>query len=121
METPDYRGQQGNVRRRISECHGRLFKRSRPGADLYRGDEREILQTLAPEAIVSTYRSYEQQKLLELLSWADAVCIGSGIGTSEVSAKILKSTLEKGKGPFVIDADGLNLLAEHHTRSRVGR
>ena len=74
---------------------------------------REILQTLAPEAIVSTYRSYEQQKLLELLSWADAVCIGSGIGTSEVSAKILKSTLEKGKGPFVIDADGLNLLAEH--------
>lgn len=76
-------------------------------------DNRVILQQLLPEAVISTYIEYREAELLELLSWADAVCIGSGIGTDKTACKLLKTTLEKGKTPCLVDADGLNLLAEH--------
>ena len=35
------------------------------------------------------------------------------MGTSEKSKKILKTTLENLSVPCLIDADGLNLIAEH--------
>ena len=41
------------------------------------GANRIVLQSLLPEAIVTTYDSYEEEKLRELLDKADAVCIGS--------------------------------------------
>ena len=77
------------------------------GAGLVRiytsSDNREILQTLLPEAIITTYEEYNKEELLSLLTWADSVCIGSGLGMSRLSEKI----------PCLIDADGLNLLAEN--------
>ncbi|MGN1191754.1 MAG: NAD(P)H-hydrate dehydratase [Dorea sp.] len=76
-------------------------------------ENRVILQTLLPEAIISTYTSYDEEQLLRLLAWADTVCIGSGIGTGKNSWKILKTTITHGKVPCLIDADGLNLLAKH--------
>lgn len=76
-------------------------------------ENREILQQLLPEAIINDYTEYEEEDLLNLLSWADGVCIGSGLGTGKTACKLLKITLERGKGPCLIDADGLNLLAEH--------
>ena len=76
-------------------------------------ENREILQQLLPEAIIYDYTEYEEEDLLNLLSWADGVCIGSGLGTGKTACKLLKTTLERGKGPCLIDADGLNLLAEH--------
>ena len=72
-------------------------------------ENRAILQTLLPEAIISTY----EKDLSSLLKWADAVCIGSGIGTSDVSRNILKTTIENVTVSCVIDADGLNLLSEN--------
>ena len=47
------------------------------------GANRIVLQSLLPEAIVTTYDSYEEEKLRELLDKADAVCIGSGLGTGK--------------------------------------
>lgn len=41
---------------------------------------RTILQQLLPEAIVSTYTEYEEEKLQSLLKWADVICIGCGLG-----------------------------------------
>lgn len=76
-------------------------------------DNRIILQELLPEAIVKTYDFFDEGELLRLLKWADTVCIGSGLGTSEKSKKILKTTLENVSVPCLIDADGLNLIAEH--------
>lgn len=76
-------------------------------------DNRVILQQLLPEAVITAYTEYREEEVQNLLSWADAVCIGSGIGTGETSCKLLKATLEKGKTPCLVDADGLNLLAEH--------
>lgn len=87
------------------------------GAGLVRiytsSDNREILQTLLPEAIITTYEEYNKEELLSLLTWADSVCIGSGIGMSRLSEKILKTVIEYVKVPCLIDADGLNLLAEN--------
>lgn len=76
-------------------------------------DNRIILQQLLPEAIITTYEDYEESKLLELVSWADTICIGSGIGLSDVSRKILKTIIFSSEVPCVIDADGLNILAKH--------
>lgn len=76
-------------------------------------ENRVILQQLLPEAIITSYDSYDEQELLRLLTWGDVICIGSGIGTGEVSEKILKTTLKKGKVPCVVDADGLNLISAH--------
>lgn len=88
------------------------------GAGLVRiytsSDNREILQTLLPEAIITTYEEYNKEELLSLLTWADSVCIGSGLGMSRLSEKILKTVMEYVKVPCLIDADGLNLLAENN-------
>ena len=87
------------------------------GAGLVRiytsSDNREILQTLLPEAIITTYEEYNKEELLSLLTWADSVCIGSGLGMSRLSEKILKTVIEYVKVPCLIDVDGLNLLAEN--------
>ena len=87
------------------------------GAGLVRiytsSDNREILQTLLPEAIITTYEEYNKEELLSLFTWADSVCIGSGLGMSRLSEKILKTVIEYVKVPCLIDADGLNLLAEN--------
>lgn len=96
-------------------------------------ENRGILQTLLPEAIITTYgdewegASSEEaspedaaRRLKELVDWADVICIGSGIGMGEASEKILKTTLEYCGKPCVVDADGLNLLAKHKNLLRGG-
>lgn len=72
---------------------------------------RSILQQLIPEAVISTYEEFDEEGFKRKLAWADAVCIGPGIGISEISRHILNTVLNEGKVPCMIDADGLNLLA----------
>lgn len=76
-------------------------------------ENRVVLQSLLPEAIITAYDLYDQGELIRLLKWADTVCIGSGIGKSDKSRKILRTTMEYVQVPCLIDADGLNLIAEH--------
>ena len=81
---------------------------------IYTAEEnRTVLQQLLPEAIISCYHEYDQEKLSALLDWADVVCIGCGLGKSEVSEQLLVHTLKEADIPCVIDADGLNLLCGH--------
>lgn len=75
---------------------------------------RQILQQLLPEAILTTYQEEEENPLAELesvLNWADVVCVGCGLGTSELSVTLMKRVLEMNENPCVLDADGLNILA----------
>lgn len=74
---------------------------------------RIILQALLPEAIITTYTEFDKEEVKRLLSHADAVCIGSGLSRSKTAKKILKTVLSNVEVACVIDADGLNLLAEH--------
>lgn len=89
----------------------------RTGAGLVRiytsEDNRCILQHLIPEAIITTYKEYEEESLIAALDWADVVCMGSGLGMSEVSVQIVDTVLRKVEVPCVIDADGINILASH--------
>ena len=63
--------------------------------------------------LVRIYTSSDNREILQTLLPADSVCIGSGIGMSRLSEKILKTVIEYVKVPCLIDADGLNLLAEN--------
>lgn len=76
-------------------------------------DNRIILQSQLPEAIITTYEAFDEDELHRLIDWADVVSIGSGFGTKKLSKKILKETISYTKKPLVIDADGLNILSEH--------
>lgn len=89
----------------------------RTGAGLvqiYTAEEnRVILQSQIPEAIITTYEKYDANELHRLIDWADVVSIGSGLGTKKTARKILKETIAYTKKPCVVDADGLNILSEH--------
>lgn len=73
---------------------------------------RTVLQQLLPEAIISTYEDFDKKQLEQILEWADVVCVGCGLGQSELSRRILEKTMHFCKSPCVIDADGLNLLSQ---------
>lgn len=77
-------------------------------------ENRVIIQTALPEAILTTYsaKKAEPEIVKEALEWADVVLIGPGIGTGEVSAAILKQVLKSVTVPVVMDADALNLVAK---------
>ena len=74
---------------------------------------RSVIQTLLPEAIVTTYERFDSRQLQDLLEWADGVCIGPGLGTNSIAEEILVHTIQHAKVPVVIDADGINLLKHH--------
>ncbi|MBQ8558835.1 MAG: NAD(P)H-hydrate dehydratase [Tyzzerella sp.] len=81
---------------------------------IYTAEEnRVILQQLLPEAIITTYTEYDEKQLAELLSWADVVGIGSGLGKSDTAVQIVRQTLRDTKAPCVVDADALNIIAEY--------
>lgn len=70
-----------------------------------------------PEAMASAVlaRTIEQahvDELDDLLAWADVVAIGPGMGTHEGAFEVLEAVLASDR-KVVVDADGLNLLAEH--------
>lgn len=80
-----------------------------------------ILQTM-PEAMLNVYDTtlwQEMEPYTEFaqsfrkdLEWADCILIGPGIGTEKEAAWMLTCCLRESSLPIVIDADGLNLLAE---------
>ncbi|MEE1243599.1 NAD(P)H-hydrate dehydratase [Frisingicoccus sp.] len=74
---------------------------------------RIILQTQLPQAMISVWEEMTDEQLKSIILWADAVVIGPGIGTAEVTAERIRKILPLVKCPMVIDADGLNLLAKH--------
>lgn len=91
----------------------------RTGAGLVRiytpEKNRVILQTLVPEAMVTPYQhdSAIPYALKEAIRWADVIVIGPGLGKSEDALLILQTVLTQAAAPLVVDADALNLLAEH--------
>lgn len=75
---------------------------------------REILQGLLPEAILATYDGTEQieEPLEEALSWATVAVAGPGLGTGETARKLVQFLLKEANIPVILDADGLNIVAE---------
>lgn len=85
-------------------------------------DNRVILQTLIPEAIMTTYKSSEDPEFIlsEAITHSDAVLVGPGLSTSKQAHKILKTVLKCAPEKLVIDADGLNLISKSYVlRSKI--
>lgn len=74
-------------------------------------DNRVIIQESLPEAVLTTYDTYDEEELNRLLAWADVVGIGCGLGMSEVAHKIVQHTIACTEVPCVADADALHILA----------
>lgn len=51
--------------------------------------------------------------LAEYMKKADVVLIGPGLGQSEDVSKVVRWVLRNYYGPIVLDADGINVLAQH--------
>lgn len=84
---------------------------------------REILQTLLPEAMLTTYETAEdiEHTIEEVLEFAEVCVIGPGLGTDAVAEQIVSVFCEalkkREKPPVTIwDADALNVLAERMNR-----
>ena len=70
------------------------------------------IQQNLPEAMYAGYDEYHEKELAEEIKWASTILVGPGLGTSDIAKMILKQVLSKANVPLVIDADGINLLAE---------
>lgn len=77
------------------------------------GKAYDIFQTGIPEAMCQTdSNDFLWTDHLDISEY-EAVGIGPGIGTSKETAKALKKTLQTSQKPVVLDADAINILAEH--------
>ena len=80
---------------------------------------REILQTLLPEAMLAVYEEAIEPEAFakQLADFADAIVIGPGLGQSETAKRLVTAVrkvlceLREEAPPSVWDADGLNILA----------
>lgn len=72
-----------------------------------------ILQTAIPEAMVICDANQTIITTPIKLTMFNVVGIGCGIGTNEKTAKALKKIISNFDKPMVIDADAINIIAEH--------
>lgn len=85
-------------------------------------ENRQILQTLLPEAVVTTYdeKSLSEETArtayVNLIQSADVIVVGPGLGVTAISEEILRLVLENTKVWTVVDADGINILANWVTQ-----
>lgn len=76
-------------------------------------ENRVILQQLLPEAIITTYDTFDSEQLEKLIQWADLIGIGCGLGKSDTAERVIQYTLKRALVPCVVDADGINILSKH--------
>ena len=80
-------------------------------------ENRVILQSLLPEALLATFDTKDPEKgktqVLEALEWADAAAVGPGLGKEPWAYEYTRLAMEHFHKPLVVDADGLNHLAGH--------
>ncbi len=76
-------------------------------------DNRTILQTALPEALLLTYEenNVSSDKIREAWEWSDGIVAGPGMGMGEDARTILRMLLEEADRSVILDADALNLLS----------
>lgn len=72
-------------------------------------ENRVILQGAVPEALLET----GEDLAASLNEWADVVAVGPGLGRDERAMHLLGQVIEECDLPLIVDADGLNLLADN--------
>lgn len=72
-----------------------------------------IMQCAVPEAIISEDRSEDMFSFPPELHKYNALAIGPGLGTTDVTSKAVGEVLRKTSSPIIIDADALNIIGKH--------
>lgn len=94
----------------------------RAGAGLVRvltpKENRVIIQELLPEAVLTTFdrEALDLDRIREAMAWADVVAVGPGLGRESWVSELMELICSEYHEPLVIDADGLNEIAEHTER-----
>ncbi len=78
-----------------------------PSASVY------ILQTAVPEVMLSIDEMEHENSHIHDIEKYSAIAVGPGIGCSEHTYGLLSALLTNNKVPLIIDADGLNILAQN--------
>ncbi len=78
-------------------------------------ENRIIIQTSIPEAMLVTYQGTDFSEVTEAMNWADTIAIGPGIGRTEASVTLLQTVFSHCSKPIVVDADAISILSEHDT------
>ncbi|MDE5764934.1 MAG: NAD(P)H-hydrate dehydratase [Ruminococcus sp.] len=80
----------------------------------------DTVSVLAPEAVYLELESDEQgfmllgnnrDSLIQAMNKADSIVIGSGMGVTENTSKIIRFVLDNSDVPVIVDADGINCIA----------
>jgi len=71
----------------------------------------ELMTDPMPETEAGTIAAEGIGRALELRKGKDALLLGPGISTDPSTGRFVSALLSRVKGPMVIDADGLNILA----------
>ena len=71
----------------------------------------EILQISIPEAMVSIDQGEAFVEKIPISE--DTIAIGPGLGTDDASVEAMRIFLRSYQKPLVIDADGINIIAQH--------
>lgn len=80
-------------------------------------ENREIVQTKLPEALLTTYNPDDvnttRTALKEMISWCDVIAVGPGLGRGDNTDYIVERLLRNFDKTIVIDADAINSLADN--------
>lgn len=83
-------------------------------------ENRGILQVQLPEAIVETYDTERvlpggdfEEFLQNQCAWADVIVIGPGLGREPYVEDLAEMVFSHAYVPVILDADGLNTVADH--------
>lgn len=76
-------------------------------------ENRPIVQTLVPEAVLKTYGKLEEalEELRACLAWASVIVLGPGLGQGEMAEGLVRTVLDQARVPCIVDADALNIIA----------
>lgn len=73
----------------------------------------EIMQIAVPEAILDPDLSEVCFSGMERVENYNAIAVGPGLGQSPETVEGLKKLLQQGRGITILDADALNIIAQH--------
>lgn len=74
---------------------------------------REAILSCLPELMYESSENLTDNDLNNSFDWADIVVIGPGLSTDDTAIHLVKYTLENAMVPVIVDADGLNILADN--------
>ncbi len=73
----------------------------------------QIVLNYSPEVMVLAQADSDYPAMPTDISQYDALVVGPGMGLGDEAAKLLEQILKKSKAPLILDADALQILADH--------